>query len=175
MIFLMVCTPLFTCGGDYTQFELKILTVTPRELRGFRLDSCRPTTISCRHHNKALLWYGKRAFPRPLTQTTLDMRDEIIIVIESSGRIWEHPATPIMVIMSMGWDYVSELRPSTSLLFISHGGAWCNDDVDRGKLLIHLPSSLTILSADHLVGKEEELVKEMNSLRNICFIFRKAL
>jgi hypothetical protein len=39
--------------------------------------------------------------------------------------------------MSMGWDYVSELRPPTALLFIprviqERGGSWWND-IDRGK------------------------------------------
>jgi hypothetical protein len=45
----------------------------------------------------------------------------------------------MMMMMSMGRDYVSELRPPTSLLFIpqviyEHGEPWWND-VDRGKLL----------------------------------------
>jgi hypothetical protein len=40
-----------------------------------------------------------------------------------------------MMIMSMGWDYVSELLPPTSLLFIPQGiydnrEPWCND-IDR--------------------------------------------
>jgi hypothetical protein len=49
-------------------------------------------------------------------------------------------STGMMVLMSMGWDYVSELRPPTGLLFIhqvihEHGEWWWND-VDRGKLKI---------------------------------------
>jgi hypothetical protein len=44
------------------------------------------------------------------------------------------------IIMSMGFDYVSELRPPTGLLFIpqviyEHGDPWWNK-IDRGKLLI---------------------------------------
>jgi hypothetical protein len=46
----------------------------------------------------------------------------------------------IIVVMSMGLDYVSELRPPTGLLFISQvmygcGEPWWNDDVNRGELL----------------------------------------
>jgi hypothetical protein len=42
----------------------------------------------------------------------------------------------MMMIMSMGWDYISELRPPTGLLFIlqvipEHGEPWWND-IDRG-------------------------------------------
>jgi hypothetical protein len=47
------------------------------------------------------------------------------------------------MIMSMGYDYISELWPPSSLLFIpqviyKHGKPWWNN-VDRGKLLIHPP------------------------------------
>jgi hypothetical protein len=46
----------------------------------------------------------------------------------------------MMIFMSMEWDYVSELRPPTSLLFIpqviyEHGELRWND-VGRGKFLI---------------------------------------
>jgi hypothetical protein len=49
----------------------------------------------------------------------------------------------IIIIMSMGLNYVLELPPQTGLLFIpqmlyEHGGTWWND-VDRGKLLIRPP------------------------------------
>jgi hypothetical protein len=48
-----------------------------------------------------------------------------------------------MMIMSMGWDYVSGLRPPTGLLLIpqviyERGESWWND-IDRGKLLIRPP------------------------------------
>jgi hypothetical protein len=55
--------------------------------------------------------------------------------------------------MLMGWDYVSELRPPTGLLFIpqvmyGHEEPWWND-VDMGKLLICLPEhSLAVLPAE---------------------------
>jgi hypothetical protein len=49
----------------------------------------------------------------------------------------------LAIIMSMGLKYVSELRPPTGLLFISHviyehGEPWLND-VDRRKLLTPPP------------------------------------
>jgi hypothetical protein len=48
----------------------------------------------------------------------------------------------MMAIMSMGCHYVSELQPPIGLLLnlqviYEHGEPWWNDDVDRGKLLIH--------------------------------------
>jgi hypothetical protein len=48
-----------------------------------------------------------------------------------------------LLVMSMGWDHISELWPPTGLLFISqeiyeYGEPWWND-VNRGKLLIHPP------------------------------------
>jgi hypothetical protein len=57
------------------------------------------------------------------------------------------------MIMSMGSDYVSELRPPTVLLFIpqvinEHGEPWWND-VDGGRLLIRpLERSLAIQPAE---------------------------
>jgi hypothetical protein len=47
------------------------------------------------------------------------------------------------MIMSMGWDYVSELRPRTGLLFTpqvtyEHGEPWSNN-VDRWRLLTRPP------------------------------------
>jgi hypothetical protein len=49
----------------------------------------------------------------------------------------------MMIIMSMGLDYVSKRRPTFDLLFISqviseHGEPWWND-IDRGKLLNRPP------------------------------------
>jgi hypothetical protein len=53
-----------------------------------------------------------------------------------------------MMIMSMGRDYISELRPPTGLLFIpqviyEHGEPWWND-IDMEKLIFH-QCSLKIL------------------------------
>jgi hypothetical protein len=71
-----------------------------------------------------------------------------------------------MMIMSMGWDYVSELRPPVGLLFISRGGILYNhgkpwwNAVDRGNLvatrrngqrkwrILALQSFLLILASD---------------------------
>jgi hypothetical protein len=58
-----------------------------------------------------------------------------------------------MMIMLMGCDYVSKLRPPTGILFISqviyeHGEPWWNY-IDRGKLL----SSLEILLAEAYSSK----------------------
>jgi hypothetical protein len=62
-----------------------------------------------------------------------------------------------MMIMSMGWDDVSELRQPLGLLYIpqviyEYGEPWWND-IDRDNWLIH-QSSLAIL-----VAKREELAK----------------
>jgi hypothetical protein len=57
-----------------------------------------------------------------------------------------------IMIMSMGWNYISELRPPTSLLFIVH----CWNDIDRGKLLIRPPGSLVIIPAESSSSKAGE-------------------
>jgi hypothetical protein len=78
--------------------------------------------------------------------------------------------------MSMGWDYVSELRPSTGLLFIpqyymctkSHSG------ISTGKLLIRPPELSGNFTNSHLAAKQEEH-GEGNAeffLRSVCFILR---
>jgi hypothetical protein len=68
------------------------------------------------------------------------------------------------MIMSMGWDYVCELRPPTGLLFVpqihENVQPWWNDD--REKHLIHAPELSGNPTSSHLVAKQEELVKEMN-------------
>jgi hypothetical protein len=67
----------------------------------------------------------------------------------------------MIIIISMWWDYVSDLRQPTGLLFIpqviyEHGEPWWND-IDRKKLLIR-PSELSGNSASsHLVANQEEL------------------
>jgi hypothetical protein len=57
----------------------------------------------------------------------------------------------MIIFLSMGWDYVRELRPSTGLLFIQvigeHEEPQCND-VDMGKHMIRPPERpLAILSS----------------------------
>jgi hypothetical protein len=61
----------------------------------------------------------------------------------------------VVVIMSMGWDYVSDLQPPAGLLFIPHmiyelENAWWND-VDRGKL-IRPPDLWQSYQQSHLVA-----------------------
>jgi hypothetical protein len=70
--------------------------------------------------------------------------------------------------MSMRWDYVSELRPPTGMLFVPQvmyeyiKPRWNN--IVRLKLLIR-PSSLEILPA-----KQEDHCERNFALRNISFI-----
>jgi hypothetical protein len=68
--------------------------------------------------------------------------------------------------MSMGWDYVSELRPPTGLLFVTQviyeHGEQCWSNIDRGRLLIRPPELSGNHKSSHLVAKQEELAKEMN-------------
>jgi hypothetical protein len=70
----------------------------------------------------------------------------------------------MMTVMIL-WDYVSELRPSTGLLFIpqmiyEHGEPWWNDDVGRGKHWFVHHSALIILPAETSGSKHEEGRKE---------------
>jgi hypothetical protein len=80
----------------------------------------------------------------------------------------------LMMIMSMGRDYVSELLPPKGLLFIlqviyEHEKIWWND-IDRENLLIH-PSELSVnLTSSHLVTKQEGLEKEMNFPLRCIFV-----
>jgi hypothetical protein len=67
------------------------------------------------------------------------------------------------IIMSTGWDYVSELRPPTGLLFISpddslyeHGEPWW-DDIDRGNSWFVHQSPWQSYQQSHIVAKQEEL------------------
>jgi hypothetical protein len=62
----------------------------------------------------------------------------------------------MIMIMSMGWDYVSELRPPTGLLFIPQviyacGEPWWNN-VNRRKLLIRLQELSGNFTSSHLVA-----------------------
>jgi hypothetical protein len=55
-----------------------------------------------------------------------------------------------MIIMSTGWDYVSELQPPMGLfipqVIYEHGEPWLND-IDRGNSGFFHQSSLAILPA----------------------------
>jgi hypothetical protein len=67
------------------------------------------------------------------------------------------------MIMSMGWDYVSELRPPTGLLFIPHvtyerGQPWWND-IDSGRLLIRPLEFPDNPTSSYPVAKQEKLEK----------------
>jgi hypothetical protein len=60
----------------------------------------------------------------------------------------------IVIIMSIGWEYISEVRPPTGLLFISqviyeHGEPYCNN-IDMGKSLIR-PTELSGNSASRVI------------------------
>jgi hypothetical protein len=70
-----------------------------------------------------------------------------------------------MIILLMGWDYVSELLPITGLSFIpqviyEYGEPWWNDDVNRRKLLTHLAT----LPAETSGSKQDEWAKGMKSI-----------
>jgi hypothetical protein len=87
-----------------------------------------------------------------------------------------------MMLMSMGWDYVSELWPPTGLLFnpqvIYEDWEPLWNDIEGGW---NLNSSIKALwqsyQQNHLVVKQEKLEKEMMNfaLRNISFILRRVL
>jgi hypothetical protein len=74
----------------------------------------------------------------------------------------------MMMIMSMRWDYVCELRPPAGLLFIpkniyEYGDPWWNG-IDKGKLLIRLPDLSGNHASSHLVAEQDELAKEVLNL-----------
>jgi hypothetical protein len=86
----------------------------------------------------------------------------------------------MMMMMSMGWDYVSELRPPTGLLFVpqviyEYGEPRWNE-IDRRKLQIH-PPDLCGNHTHNLVAKQEELTKELMNfaLQRISFVLRRVL
>jgi hypothetical protein len=79
----------------------------------------------------------------------------------------ESVSPDLMMIMSMGRDHVSELRPPTGLLFIpqviyEHGEPWWNDN-DRGKL-IHPPELSGNPTSSHLVARQEKLANKIMNL-----------
>jgi hypothetical protein len=68
--------------------------------------------------------------------------------------------------MSMGQDFVSDLRPPAGLLFIpeviyEYGESLWNNDVDRGKLICPLELSGNIYQQSRLVAKQEKHGEEM--------------
>jgi hypothetical protein len=66
------------------------------------------------------------------------------------------------MVMSMGWDYVSELQSPTGLLF-EHGKPWWND-ADRGKLLIRPPEFSGNPISRVICSKQEERANGMMNL-----------
>jgi hypothetical protein len=72
----------------------------------------------------------------------------------------------LVVIMAMGCDYVSELRPPMGLLLIPrwhvHGEPWWNY-IDRGELLFSLPE-LSGIPTSNLVVKQELAKETLNFL-----------
>jgi hypothetical protein len=69
------------------------------------------------------------------------------------------------LIMSMGWEYVSELRPPTSLLFIPHGYTSLenHDGMTSTGVTFYSPTSPLCQSyqQSHLVVKQEVQAKEI--------------
>jgi hypothetical protein len=68
----------------------------------------------------------------------------------------------MVMIMTKGWDYVSELRSTVGLLFISqviyeHGVTRWND-IDSGKLLIRAPEPSVNSTSSHIEAKQENMV-----------------
>jgi hypothetical protein len=85
----------------------------------------------------------------------------------------------MMMMISMGLEYVSELRPPSGLLLIpqvryKHGEPWWKD-IDRVKVVIRPPQLSGNPTSSHLVGKQEDLEKEIINfaLRNISFVRRR--
>jgi hypothetical protein len=84
------------------------------------------------------------------------------------GCTWSSWSIRGPLIMSMGWEYVSELRQSTALLPIpleiyEHAALWWND-IDRGSFLFVHQRSLWNHTSSHLLEKQEELAKEIINL-----------
>jgi hypothetical protein len=79
----------------------------------------------------------------------------------------------------MRWDYVSELRPTTGLLFIpqvtyEHGKPWWNE-IDRCKLLIRPPELSGNPTSSHLVASRRNGQKKwwISSCEVFLFILPK--
>jgi hypothetical protein len=60
-----------------------------------------------------------------------------------------------MMIMSIGWDYVSELQPPLG------PRCYMSSDIDSGKLLIRPLELSGNHTSSHLVAKQEKLAKDM--------------
>jgi hypothetical protein len=92
-----------------------------------------------------------------------DARCGLYVTATQRTIMWTRALLMIMMTMSMWWDFVSELRPPTDLLFVpqkihEHGEPWWND-IERGKLVIR-PSELRVNhTSSHLVVNQEELEK----------------
>jgi hypothetical protein len=85
----------------------------------------------------------------------------------------------MMMKISMGLEYVSELRPPLGLLLIpqviyKHGEPWWKE-IDRVKVMIRPPQFSGNPTSSHLEGKQEDVAKEIINfaLRNISFIPRR--
>jgi hypothetical protein len=82
-----------------------------------------------------------------------------------------HSVVALMMIISIGWDYVSELRPQTGLLFIpqvihEHAEQWWNESTEEN--LIRPPGFSANPTSRHLVANQEEVRKDGEfSLRSI--------
>jgi hypothetical protein len=64
----------------------------------------------------------------------------------------------------MEWNYVSELRPPTGLLFIPRWFMSMEEWYRQGKLLIRPPELSGNSTSSHLVAKQKELAKEIINL-----------
>jgi hypothetical protein len=85
----------------------------------------------------------------------------------------------MMMTVSMGSDYVSELRPPTDLLSIAHviyehREPWWND-IDRVKLLIRPPELSGNPTSNHLVANQEERAKETFGLTKHLYSYFKGI
>jgi hypothetical protein len=85
--------------------------------------------------------------------------------------------TASLVVVLMGWDYISELQPPTGLLFIpqiiyEYREPWWNN-TDREKLLICPPDFSANFTRSHLSVKQKEEHGKDNAefcLQRISFI-----
>jgi hypothetical protein len=97
-------------------------------------------------------WHQQVSLLIKTVQRTADLHHSYLKWITHTRK-----GTVSRMIMSMGWDYVSELRPPTvhPQVKYEHGEPWWND-IDRGKL-IHPPElSLAILPAEPPSSKSGE-------------------
>jgi hypothetical protein len=105
----------------------------------------------------------------------LHSEKHLIICILHQILLWCYYDTFLMMIMSKGWDYVSELRLPTGLMFIPqiiylYGETRWNG-IDRGKHLIRPPELSRNPTSSHLEANQKKLDEENYefSFRNILF------